>query len=258
MSLKSLLNDLMPAGLKHGIGNLKRSRERRIVTQLPIQEAFDEVYKKGLWGRGGDANSGPGSEGVFADRYVAFVQDYAAKHKLRTVVDGGCGDFLVGSRLAPGFDRYTALDVSPFIIDINKRRYAQDSALQHVTFGVADMTAATFPPADLILIRQVLQHLTNAQIEQVLRNLEASTWRRALITEDVCDPANRPTPNVDLPTHSVRTRTPLGSGVFIDKPPFNRAATRLTFFQRAETDKNSRSGLLIFELSREPGFKNEI
>ena len=117
MSLKSLLNGLMPAGLKRGIGNLKRSRERRLVSQLPIQQAFDEVYKKGLWGRG-DANSGPGSAGLFADRYVAFVQDYAAKHKLRTVVDGGCGDFLVGSRLAPGFDRYTALDVSPFIIDL--------------------------------------------------------------------------------------------------------------------------------------------
>jgi hypothetical protein len=250
MSLKSLLNDLMPAGLKHGIGNLKRSRERRLVSQLPIQEAFDQVYKKGLWGRG-DASSGPGSENVFADRYVAFVQDYAAKHTLRTVVDGGCGDFQVGSRLASSFDRYTALDVSPFIIDINKRRYAQDSALQHVNFGVADMTSAAFPPADLILIRQVLQHLTNAQIEQVLRNLEAGTWRRVLITEDVCDPANRPTPNIDLLTHSVRTRTPLGSGVFIDKAPFNRAATRLTFFEGAEADKDSRSGLLIFELSRE-------
>jgi hypothetical protein len=250
MSLKSLLNDLIPAGLKQGIGNLKRSRERRLVSQLPIQEAFDEVYKKGLWGRG-DANSGPGSAGDFADRYVAFVQDYAAKHKLRTVVDGGCGDFLVGSRLAPSFDRYTALDVSPFIIDINKRRYAQNPTLQHVNFDVADMTAAIFPPADLVLIRQVLQHLTNAQIEKVLQNLEASTWRRALITEDVCDPANDPAPNIDLPTHSVRTRTPLRSGVYIDQAPFHRAATRLTFFPRAEADKESRSGLLIFELSRD-------
>jgi Methyltransferase domain len=249
MSLRSLLRDLLPAEVKHGIGRLLAPARRRRLSQLPIQEAFDEVYRRGLW-KTGDAYSGPGSEGLLADRYVALVQDYAAKHKLRTVVDAGCGDFVVGSRLASSFDRYTALDVSPLIIEINKRRYV-DLNMQHVSFGVADMTSTAFPQADLILIRQVLQHLTNAQIERILSNLEASEWRRALITEDVCRPGNNPIPNLDMPSHSARTRIPLGSGVFIDEPPFNRAAKRLAVIHGAPAGEEPKSGLLVFELARD-------
>jgi hypothetical protein len=240
---------LLPTDLKHGIGRLLAPARRRRLSQLPIQEAFDEVYRRGLW-KSGDAYSGPGSEGLLADRYVALVQDYAATHKLRTVVDAGCGDFFVGSRLASSFDGYTALDVSPLIIEINKRRYV-DPNMQHVSFGVADMTSTTFPRADLILIRQVLQHLTNAQIERILSNLEASEWRRALITEDVSRPGNNPIPNLDMPSHSARTRIPLGSGVFIDEPPFNRAAKRLAVIHGAPAGEEPKSGLLVFELTRD-------
>jgi hypothetical protein len=216
---------------------LVHHRERRL-GRLPISEAFNEVYSKNMW-KQGDAQSGVGSEGPFADRYVTLVLEYAAKYGLRTVVDGGCGDFSVGSRLVPNFDEYTALDASSVIIESNKRRYA---SLERVSFRVADMTAGTFPKADLILIRQVLQHLTNAQIARILANLEASEWRRVLITEDVCGAGDEVVPNVDLPSHSVRTRVSLGSGVYIDREPFNRAATRIAYIEGPE------SGLLVFEL----------
>jgi hypothetical protein len=249
MSLRSLLTELLPAEVKQGIDKLLAPVRRRRLGRLPIQEAFDEVYRRGLW-KSGEAYSGPGSEGLLADRYVELVQDYAAKHKLRTVVDAGCGDFVVGSRLASSFDRYTALDVSPLIIERNKGRY-EDLNMQNVSFGVADIASTAFPPADLILIRQVLQHLTNAQIERILSNLEASEWRRALIAEDVCRPGNNPIPNLDMPSHSARTRIPLGSGVFIDEPPFSRAAKRLAVIHSAPAGEQPKSGLLVFELTRD-------
>jgi hypothetical protein len=200
-----------------------------------------------MW-RQGNNYSGLGSEGLLADRYVKLVLDYAAKNKLRTVVDGGCGDFSVGSRLAPNFDRYMALDVSPLIIQINKHRYA-DLTTQHVSFSVADMTSTVFPQADLILIRQVLQHLTNEQIERVLKNLEASDWRRVLITEEVYDPRNNQIPNLDLPSHTVRTRVSLGSGLFIDKEPFNRSANRVAIID--DVCEGPQVSLLVFELIRD-------
>ena len=46
---------------------------------------------------------------------------------------------------------------------------------------------AGYLSADLVLIRQVLQHLTNEQISRILANLEASEWRHALITEEIGD-----------------------------------------------------------------------
>jgi hypothetical protein len=250
MRLKSLVKKFLPRKVKTSIGRLLIEHRERELGRLPLQQAFDEVYKHGMW-KQGKSSSGLGSEGILAERYVELVRDYTTKHNLRTVVDGGCGDFSVGSRLAPIFERYMALDVSPRIIASNKQRYA-DLATQQVSFAVADMTETTFPAADLVLIRQVLQHLTNAQIGMILRNLDASSWRRVLISESVQDPQNNQSPNLDLPSHTVRTRTSLGSGVFIDKPPFSRPAKRIaTFYATADGEETS-GGLLVMELNRDP------
>jgi SAM-dependent methyltransferase len=250
MSLKSAVKPLLPARVKQAIGNMLVQRRERLLGRLPLQEAFEEVYRRDMW-KQGDSRSGLGSEGPLAARYIELVQNYAAKHELRTAVDAGCGDFAVGRRLARNFERYMAFDISPLIIENNKRRYT-DLTRTNVTFDVVDMTSATFPCADLILIRQVLQHLTNAQIEQILKNLEVSNWRRVLITEEVRDPLNNQQPNVDLPSHTVRTRVSLGSGVFLDKEPFNRPARRIGVIDDSADGKKSQDGLLVFELSRDP------
>lgn len=249
MSFKSVIKKLVPPTMKHAIGSLLMRRRERRLSRLSVQEAFDEVYRKGMW-RQGNSSSGLGSEGLMAERYVELVEEYTSKHKLGTVVDAGCGDFSIGSRLAQNFERYMAFDVSQFIIETNKRRYA-DFRRKNVTFDVADMTSEAFPQADLVLIRQVLQHLTNAQIERVLKNLEASDWRRVLITEDVYDPRNNQLPNLDLPSHTVRTRVSLRSGVFVDKEPFNRKAKRLAIIDNVEDGGEPKAGLLVFELSRD-------
>jgi hypothetical protein len=251
VSLKSAVRPFLPARVKRAIGNLLVQRRERLLGHLPLQEAFEEVYRRDMW-KQGDSRSGLGSEGLVAERYIELVQNYAAKHELRTAVDAGCGDFTVGRRLARTFEQYVAFDVSSLIIEDNKRRYS-DLTGSNVTFDVVDMTSATFPRGDLILIRQVLQHLTNAQIEQILKNLEASNWRRVLITEDVHNPLNNQQPNLDLPSHTVRTRVSLSSGVFLDKAPFNRQVNRIAVIDDGVTaSETPQNGLLVFELSRDP------
>jgi hypothetical protein len=227
---------------------LLKNRERKIGL-LPLNEAFDEVYKRGMW-RQGESLSGIGSEGPLAERYVTVVREYAVANGLHTALDGGAGDFSVGSKLALSFERYTAIDVSPHIIDVNRRKYA-DPRWKHVQFAVSDMTAGPLPDADLVLNRQVLQHLTNTQIRMVLKNLELSNWRRALITEDVHDPLGNESPNLDLPSHSVRTRRALGSGVFLDKPPFDCDVRRLATIYPSEDPQEQCGGLLVFEFNRD-------
>jgi hypothetical protein len=244
-----LIRSLVPQGLRAGIGTYLIERRERAMGRLPLPEAFDEVYRRGMW-RQGKSLSGIGSEGPLAERYVSLVREYAAAHGLRTALDGGAGDFSVGSRLAMNFDRYTAMDVSPRIIDIDRQKFA-GPAWQHVEFIVADLTAGPFPSAELVLIRQVLQHLTNVQIGMVLKNLEASSWRRALITEDVHDPVGNQSPNRDLPSHTVRTRRSLGSGVFLDQPPFDCAVRRLATILPSGDAHQRAGGLLVFEFNRD-------
>lgn len=248
MSIKRAIKRVLPSRLSAYVGGILVRRREEYLAGLPLSQAFDEVYKRGMW-KQGDSLSGVGSEGRLAERYVNFVRHYAVQHNLRTVVDAGAGDFSVGSKLAPAFERYLALDVSPHIIGVNRKRYV-DQRWAHVTFDVADMTVMAFPSADLVLIRQVMQHLTNAQIELALKNLEASSWRRVLITDEVFLPAGNESPNIDLPSHSVRTRANLGSGVFIDKPPFNRHANRVAEIYDTADGSAAETGLLVQELVR--------
>jgi len=244
-----MIKRILPPQAKDAIERLLVHRRERRLSQLSIQDAFDEIYRKGMW-KQGHADSGVGSDGPLADRYIEIVLNYANANKVRSVVDAGCGDFEVGSRLAAHFERYVALDVSPVIIQANRERYA-DLIRGHVSFGVADLTSTILPAADLILIRQVLQHLTNAQIQRILRNLESSDWRRVLITEEVYDPRNNQRPNLDLPSHTIRTRVSLGSGVFVDKEPFSLPAKRIAYVEGTATSERPDSGLVVFELVRE-------
>lgn len=248
MAFARLIRKMLPSQFKPMIGRYVMRRRERTLSRLPLPDAFDEVYKQGMWQQG-DALSGVGSEGPMADRYVTFVRQYALRHQLRTVFDGGCGDFAVGSRLAPHFDRYLAADVSPHIIGLNSRRYAGHE-WANVSFSVVNLAEDSFPDADLVLIRQVLQHLTNELIEKILRNLERSHWRRALITEDVHDPLYNANPNQDLVSHTMRTRRVSGSGVFLDRPPFNRDARRIATFFESDDRRRQAGGLLVMELTR--------
>src|ERR1700693_3852455 len=103
MKLRPLIKRLLPAKMNESIGNILVQRRERRLSQLAIGDAFDEGYRKGMWKQGA-SHSGLGSEGSLADRYVDFVIDYAFRNRIRKVVDGGCGDFSIGSRLAPNFD----------------------------------------------------------------------------------------------------------------------------------------------------------
>jgi hypothetical protein len=68
-----------------------------------------------------------------------------------------------------------------------------------------------------VFVRQVLQHLSNADITAVLERLQRC-YKAAIITE--AQPTQLTTPNVDIVSGN-ETRLPLGSGVYIDHPPHN-------------------------------------
>jgi hypothetical protein len=71
-------------------------------------------------------------------------------------------------------------------------------------------------------VRQVLQHLSNREIELILKNIESSNTKYALIVEFMPSRSIYEGPNIDLMSHGplIRSR----SAVEIDKPPFSRDA----------------------------------
>ncbi len=220
MNPRDLARHVAPRWLLRAFRQWRARHLTREFGRLPLQAAFDRIYLEKQWGEG-DEPSGSGSYGAWAREYVAFIGDLVAETGAKTAVDVGCGDFNVGSRLCGLFERYEALDVSRVIIERNAARFAH---LRHVRFAVADATRDPLPRADIVMIRQVLQHLTNVQIEAILRNAETSGTQLVVVAEHGLPDTHVAAFNLDLEAHSPMTRLIQHSCVRIDKPPFNRPA----------------------------------
>lgn len=191
---------------------LRRTAER--FGTASNSEIFSTVYAEGTWGREDAFNSGAGSRNPISYApYVSAVTAFlAALPEAPTVVDLGCGDFFVGNQLAPVCKRYVACDVVASLIE---RLAAADHA-HNVEFRCLDITADPLPDGDVVLIRQVLQHLSNADIARVVPKL--ANYRYAVVTEH--HPAGPFPPNADIPT-GPHIRVGLGSGVDLAAPPFD-------------------------------------
>jgi Methyltransferase domain len=129
------------------------------------------------------------------------------------VVDLGCGDFRVGQRICSAISvNYVGVDIVPGLIAYNQTRFGSDC----VNFKCANIITDELPDGDLCLIRQVLQHLSNKQISQVLAN--CGKFPYLVITEDVYNGPNM-RPNLDI-MHGPDNRLHRRSGVFLDRAPF--------------------------------------
>lgn len=187
---------------------------------LSAQQIFEKIYAKGEWGKSeseGDAfYSGAGShDPTMIDAYVATVSAFLQSLGRPSAVDIGCGDFNVGSKLRVYCSRYTAVDIASTVIAFNKSKYADAD----VDFAVLNIIEDGPPRADVIFIRQVLQHLSNSEIARALANI-AGQCDHLIVSEHL--PAGVFTPNLNKTTgRSIRLRH--ASGVVISEPPFSFA-----------------------------------
>jgi SAM-dependent methyltransferase len=210
--VRGLIRRVVPAGVINLYWRLQRRSNRR----RSVREVFTDVYERNLWGgAAGEYCSGAGSDEAHAEAYAEVVRDFIAKHDIRSVVDVGCGDFNVGRRLSSAGVRYTGVDVVEGLIEHNQAMHGGPG----VRFLCIDATAEELPDGDLCLIRQVLQHLSNAQIQSVLERTRKFPY--VLVTEHYPAPGSEREPNRDKP-HGADTRIIDDSAVYLDRPPFDR------------------------------------
>lgn len=215
--LRSAVRRVVPAGLLNWY-RLQRSQIR--AARSPARshrEIFDDVYRNYRWGGRGRAAffSGHGSNEEVAAPYVSRVRDFIEEHGIESVCDLGCGDYRVGARIASAVTHYVGIDVVPSLVDWLNANHARPGK---VTFRCADMAEDPLPVADLYLIRQVLQHLSNDAIAGAVGNLPRPGW--LIVTEHQPDDADLTAANLDNGTGST-IRLHKGSGVYLERPPFS-------------------------------------
>ena len=165
---------------------------------------FTDIYDRNLWHHGSGTGSLPQTTGPYRDMLARFLRDNA----ISSVVDFGCGDWQLSSLMDwTGID-YLGLDVVPGVVAANRARFAAPGIRFEPIRALEDL-----PPADLLLCKDVLQHLPLGEIEACL-GVFATRYRCALITNDV------------LPDTWLNVAVPHGAcrPIRIDLPPFARPA----------------------------------
>src|ERR1700677_4236786 len=185
--------------------------------RLSVSEVFSAIYRSHAWGSTEDRPfcSGDGSireEAV--GPYCALIRDFIAGNNIRRVVDLGCGDFAVGSRFIGPAVHYVGVDVVADLIRYHEERCGA-AGVEFRCINIIDNDQ--LPHGDLCLLRQVLQHLSNAQILKTLKSLRR--YRYVIATEHVYAGAGLRR-NRDKP-QGPGTRIPRESGVCLESSPFN-------------------------------------
>jgi SAM-dependent methyltransferase len=176
-----------------------------------MKREFERIYELNSWGHG----SGEGSLPVHVRPYVAFLQNFIRERGIASVVDFGCGDWQFSKFIDWRGVDYRGYDIVGSVISTNRARYQTG----RVSFHEVDRTDYDLPAADLLIVKDVLQHWSDESILKFLPRLAG--YRCSLITNCV---------NPRGPT----THQSIADGGFryldIRLPPFNMAAREVLSF----------------------------
>lgn len=168
------------------------------------KEVFTEIYRSKVWGDG----SGGGSVPDVARPYISFMSTVIlgamCSHRYFTVLDIGCGDGAIADQI----DWYNAMYVG---IEASTCELAEMGGQPLHIFQNFDALTDPLPAADLVLCKEVMQHLSNEQVQLLLDR--TAHYQRRLFTNS--KPGPEVTENEDIDTGGFRP-------VDLSLPPFNQ------------------------------------
>ena len=177
-------------------------------------EPFRKLYESSdsQWGN----TSGPGSDAFYTTDYRGFLSKFIRLNSIKSVTDVGCGDWQFSRFIDFGGARYLGLDVVDSVIRRNLERYRTDS----ITFQKMPENAASIQPGDLLIMKDVLQHLPDERILHFKTTL-FSKFKHCLLINSFRK-LNTPQ-NVDIPAGSFRC-------LDLTQQPYNFSGTYLMEF----------------------------
>jgi SAM-dependent methyltransferase len=169
-----------------------------------LRERFAAIYDRNEWG----FQSGVGAQPANNLEYSAFVQNFIHRNAVKSVVDFGCGDWQFSRFIDWTGLRYLGTDIVPGLIERNRRIFGQE----HIAFELFSSVDA-LPAADLLVCKDVLQHLPNPMVQQYLDQFK-SKFKFMLITND-----DAPIDYLNIEIQPGGWRT-----LRFDQPPFSETA----------------------------------
>lgn len=177
--------------------------------------AMTQIYEQKLWGgKNVDFYSGSGShESYLVEPYIKVVTNFLQSFEEKpTVCDLGCGDFNIGKQLVEFTKHYTAIDIVPKLIERNNQLFKDEN----LEFQCLDIAKDKLPKADIVFLRQVLQHLSNKEIKATLHKVKQ--YKYVILTEHIPDGDFKSNKDI-ISGQGIRLKN--NSGVSVLDDPFN-------------------------------------
>lgn len=152
------------------------AKQRSAAPRSP-EGRFRAAYESGLWG-GTESGSGPGSSRDQTALLVEALPKLFRRLNVRKLLDLPCGDFHWMQHVDLGDIEYVGADLLPDLVASNAARFGAEKR----RFIQLDLTSDVLPPADLLLCRDCLVHLSFDDIGRALDNIEKSSVRYLLAT----------------------------------------------------------------------------
>lgn len=226
--IKNAIKRLIPSAVLRRRRQKIAKRAQEKFAAKTAAETFEKIYDENFWGGAkGEFYSGEGSTEKYSDPYTETIKKFIAENGIKKIIDLGCGDFRAAAKIVSPEISYVGVDVVQSLIEDNRRKYASEN----VEFRCLNIVEDELPDADLCLIRQVLQHLSNAEISKILEN--CGKYKYLIVTEHYPHPRRKAAPNLDIP-HGPEMRLHFDSAVYLDEPPFNLENVSLLLDLEAE------------------------
>jgi SAM-dependent methyltransferase len=203
---------------------------------MSTKEAFTSIYQQDTWGGG----SGQGSRPEFNGEYIATLHRFLQLNDIRSVVDFGCGDWQFSRLIHWGDVAYTGIDIVDSVVATNHDHHASETIRFQIFDGLDSL-----PSADLLLVKDVLQHLPNRVVQDYLNHFK-SHYRWLIITND------------DLPHADLNQEITAGGWrpLRLDLPPFEERCTTLAQWvvltESSMSLHRKRAELILGEGTRRP------
>lgn len=158
---------------------LRKTADPRVTGSLA--DRFAGIYERGIWteGRNDVPGSGAGSTLDATTSLRARLPGLLGELGAMSLLDVGCGDLHWMSKLELPCP-YLGIDIVPAVIERNIAEFGNANRRFAVVNAVSDALA----PADVVLCREVIFHLSFADARALLRNLLTCDCRWIMLTSD--------------------------------------------------------------------------
>ena len=209
-------------------------------SDVPLEKKLTKIYNEFGWG-GKESRSGSGSDVIQTKELIAQLPKFLKRINARKIIDAPCGDWNWMKRTIQEieFDSYIGIDIIDEEIERNKKEYATSKIhfkkMNLIEDELTDM-------ADVIICRDMFNHLTFEHIEKILLNFYNSDSRYVLMTN-----FTKSYPNVDL---SIKSEGIHWRPIDFTKPPFNFSSPLETLNERCPEESFEDKELALWKLRR--------